>query len=143
MKECLQNNEKWKEFLILWGKYLSWGRRENVLPPLHNRENYFLFPSLFLFYAHFTFFTIMSTTSKAFLFAFISLVWLHFPPKILHSIQACLNFDSPFEFETQGIHGGPIDFHLSERRLGGELLHDSSFCFILPGGVLIYTWKGL
>ena len=40
---------------------------------LHNMENHFLFPLLFLFYAHFTFFTTISTTSNASLFAFISL----------------------------------------------------------------------
>ena len=53
---------------------------------LHNRRNH-LFPSLFLFDAHFSLFKTISTTSNASLFAFISLVWLYFPFKYLHSIQ--------------------------------------------------------
>ena len=56
---------------------------------LHNRRNHLFFSSLFLFHACFTFFITISTTSNASLFAFNLLVWLYFPLKYLHPIQAC------------------------------------------------------
>ena len=41
---------------------------------LHNRRNHLIFPSLFLFYAYFTFFKTISTILNTFLL----LVWLYF-----------------------------------------------------------------